>query len=393
MFEYFRNYPWNLALMIALHTGGVISEIDDACRPLRDVPEREADRKTLEWAKAWCLLGEKLNRQANRDEAANHRASAARKYLRGAMYYVIAERPLAPADPLKLETYRLGLEAFRKGIDLSSNAHELIEVPYASSFLPAIFVPAATPRPAPCVIHFNGLDSIKEFNYLTAADDWSRRGLACLFVDQPGTGGALRLNGLPAEIESERPASACIDYLQKRGEVDRSKIGICGISLGGYYAPRAAAFEKRLKFCVAHGAVFDVDEVLALRAQQGEAYARSVPHFDDHIKWVLGVTTREEAAAKMHRFTLKGVAEKITCPILIIHGRDDRQVPVEQAHKAYDAAVNSSNRKLIVLGPEDGGVEHCSVDNLPLVIDLIADWIIDTVEAQGAGVAGASDAR
>jgi fermentation-respiration switch protein FrsA (DUF1100 family) len=107
----------------------------------------------------------------------------------------------------------------------------------------------------------------------------------------------------------------------------------------------------------------------------------------------LGSTTREEVAAKMHRITLKGAAEKITCPVLIIHGRDDRQVPVEQAHKAYDAAVNSSNRKLIVLGPKDGRVEHCSVDNLPLVIDLIADWMVDTMEVRGAGVAAVNDAR
>jgi dienelactone hydrolase len=381
MFEYFRSYPSNLAMALALQAGGVISEIDDVCRPFRDIPDNEADRVTVDWAKGWRSLGEKLDRQAKRDEAANHRISAARKYMRGALYYMMAERPLAPADPLKMETYRRGLDASRKGIELSPNAHELVEIPYAGSSLPAIFVPASTPGPAPCVIHFNGLDSIKEFNYLTAAEDWSRRGLACLFVDQPGTGGALRLNKLPAEIESERAAAACIDYLEKRAEVDSSKIGICGISLGGYYAPRAAAFEKRLKFCVAHGAVFDIDEVLVLRARQGEAYARSVPHFDDHIKWVLGCTTREEVAAMMHRFTLKGVAGKITCPLLIVHGRDDRQVPFDQAHKTYEAAVNSSNRKLVVLGPEDGGVEHCSVDNLPLATDLMADWILDTMRS------------
>ena len=89
---------------------------------------------------------------------------------------------------------------------------------------------------------------------------------------------------MPSEIASERPAAARIDYLQKRGDVDPSKIGISGISLGDY-APGAAAFEKRLKFCVAHGAVFDFDKAPAVRAQQGEAHARLVPHFD-HIRWV-----------------------------------------------------------------------------------------------------------
>ncbi len=140
MFEYFRSYPSNLAMALALQAGGVISEIDDVCRPFRDIPDNEADRVTVDWAKGWRSLGEKLDRQAKRDEAANHRISAARKYMRGALYYMMAERPLAPADPLKMETYRRGLDASRKGIELSPNAHELVEIPYAGSSLPAIFV-------------------------------------------------------------------------------------------------------------------------------------------------------------------------------------------------------------------------------------------------------------
>ena len=105
-------------------------------------------------------------------------------------------------------------------------------------------------RPFPCIIHFNGFDWIKEFNYLLLAEEYARHGIASLFCDQPGSGGALRIQKLAAQIESEKSAAACVDYLERRTEVDRARIGIQGVSLGGYYAPRAAAFEKRLAGCV-----------------------------------------------------------------------------------------------------------------------------------------------
>src|SRR5207302_40438 len=109
-----------------------------------------------------------------------------------------------------------------------------------------------------------------EFNYFTLAEEYSRRGIAGLFCDQPGSGGALRYSGLTAEFASEKPAGACIDYLETRVDVDRHRIGIQAPSLGGYYAPRAAAFEKRLGCCVAAGAFYDATEAAAKRTAEGD---------------------------------------------------------------------------------------------------------------------------
>jgi fermentation-respiration switch protein FrsA (DUF1100 family) len=80
--------------------------------------------------------------------------------------------------------------------------------------------------------------------------------------------------------------------------------------------------------------------------------------------------------------TLKGVADKIACPLLVTHGGADRQIPVEQAQQTYEAAVNSPSRKLVVLGPEDGGIEHCSIDNGPLIREIACNWIVDVLRAQ-----------
>jgi len=391
MFEYFENnYPWNLAVVTALGMGAVASDVDTACRPLRAIADGDVGASSAAWAESWAALADRLRRQAARDEESRHGRSAGEKYLRAALYLFMAERALRCTDPRKLDIYRDATKMFGRGVDLHGDAAELVEIPYATDdgkrgAMPAVFVKAAPHgngraadgRPAPCIVHFNGFDWLKEFNYLSMADEYARRGIAGLFCDQPGSGGALRLHGLPAEAESERAAGACIDWLVRRGDVDPERIGIMAPSLGGYYAPRAAAFEKRLACCVAWGAFYDAGEVLALRIAQGDRYARSVPDVEDQMLWVTGTTSIEAAITFMRRFTLKDVAHHITCALLVIHGGRDRQIPVDHGQKTYDAAHNSRDRKLVVLQPEDGGVEHCAMDNFPLARDLAADWIAD----------------
>ncbi len=380
MFEYFENnYAWNLAVVSALGMGAVASDVDSACRPLRAIADGDVAISSPAWADAWTALGARLRRQGQQDEHAGHQRSAGEKYLRGALYQLMAERALRCSDPRKLECYRDAMGMFRTGVELRGDGATFVEIPYGRGVLPAIFVPAAGNRPAPCIIQFNGFDWVKEFNYLPMAEEYARRGIASLFCDQPGSGGALRLHGLPAEIESERAAGACIDFLARRRDVDVSRIGIMAASLGGYYAPRAAAFEKRLACCVAWGAFYDAGEVLQMRAAAGARYARSVPDVEDQMLWVTGRNSLEDAIAFMRQLTLKDVAQHITCPLLIVHGGRDRQIPVDHGQKTYDAARNSRARKLVVLQPEDGGVEHCSIDNFPLVRDLAADWIADTL--------------
>jgi len=102
--------------------------------------------------------------------------------------------------------------------------------------------------------------------------------------------------------------------------------------------------------------------------------------------WVFGKRTIEETLAVVKQMTLEGVAEKITCPLLIVHGENDRQVPLWHAEKTYERAINSPGRKLVVCRLADGGAEHCGADNGPLVVDIMSDWV---AEQLGGNVAGA----
>jgi dienelactone hydrolase len=163
------------------------------------------------------------------------------------------------------------------------------------------------------------------------------RGISTLMVDCPGSGEALRLQGLIARIDTEVWAAACVDHLQGRSDVDGDRIGLIGWSLGGYYAPRAAAFEKRLELVVARGANHNWERCSARWLEREGDYP--VPHYWEHVLWVWGHDdTFIQMSADVH---LDGVVEQITVPFLITHGDNDRQISLTYAHRSYEQATNS----------------------------------------------------
>src|SRR5262249_48921869 len=134
------------------------------------------------------------------------------------------------------------------------------------------------------------------------------RGVSTLMVDTPGSGEALWLGGLTARIETEGWATACVDYLVGRDDVDESRIGLAGWWLGGDYAARAAAFEKRLALVVAWGANHDWGAVQRRRLErEGE---RPVPHYWEHVLWVWGFEDVESFIEYADGVHLDGVVER-----------------------------------------------------------------------------------
>ena len=389
MFEYFpNNYTWSLAVMSALNRGGQISEVDEACRPLREIAGVKAlhgdQSQQRAWFESWMKLAERVERLGRADEEAKHPLSAGRKYLRAGIYYLLAERMPSHKDPRRLDAYKRGIAIFKRGLECRKEPMEYVEVPYGEHKLPAIFSRAPVPGRAPCMVHFDGLDVTKEIIYAGIADEFRRRGVSLLIVDHPGVGAALRLQGLTSGPDTEKPAGAAVDYLETRSDVDAQRIGIIALSLGGYYAPRAAAFEKRFKCAVAWGAIFDYGRCVEDRiGGRGEP---SVPGYAEHVNWVFGGETIEDTLTIVRQMTLEGVADKITCPLLIVHGENDRQVPLWHAERTYEAAVNSVGRELKICRLADGAAEHCGADNSTLVVDYMTDWAAEKLGGNPAGV-------
>ncbi|QVN19382.1 alpha/beta hydrolase family protein [Burkholderia pyrrocinia] len=382
MLEYFDDYAWNLALGMALDMGANMDEIDRASRTLRERSTQDDSDPAKAFFHAWADAAAQLVEKAELDQRNGNSLSASEKYRRAAILYITVER-MPPHDYApRIDAYDRLLACFSRYVSLGGVNCERVLVPYEGSVLPALFVRAPGDGPAPCMVHFNGLDGLKEFLFLSGFPAaLARRGVSTLVVDNPGVGEALRKHDLHNFAEAERPAAACVDYLEGRGDVDAARIGMVALSMGGHHAPRAAAFESRFKCCVAWGANHDFAARFRRRVDGATdpGLAPSVPHLVEHILWVFGAKSIAEALPIAERFTLERVLDRIRVPILITHGELDRQISVEDAYRTYDGCINSPHRELRIFTAQEGGEQHCSIGNMSLATDFMADWIADVL--------------
>jgi dienelactone hydrolase len=382
MYEPFPgNYVWNLSVNLALCMGGAIGEIETANARLRTAASESEDGGTEAFFSSWCDVADRLRRLGSEEAALGRRMSASEKYGRACVYYMTAERMQSRHYEPRRVAYQNMLDMAERWISMGELTCERVEIPFEGARFPGLFATVPWVERPPCMVFCNGLDSVKEMIYRSGmAQELQRRGIATLMVDHPGVGEALRLRNMTAIYDSERWAGAAIDFLQRDGRVDARRIGVMGWSLGGYYAPRAAAFEKRFSLCVAWGANHNWGELQRRRlAREGD---HPVPHYWDHVMWVWGKSSLNEFMEFAPKVSLVGVVQNISVPFLITHGAHDRQIPLDYAHQSFDEAVNSPKRELKIFTDREGGVEHVGADNMEPVRSYIADWIDETFAEQ-----------
>lgn len=380
MFRFFpTNYPWDLSINLSLEMGARIGEIQEMCGPLQEAAKAKDAEGTAAFRQTWVTMADKLIDLAKEDLEKGRAISAGDKYIRAANYMMTAERLLAHGSAGRVALYERMQETFYEGLKLSRSKAEKVTIPYGDSFLTGIFYPAENvDGPQPVLVQLNGLDSTKEMKFLVGLPRWlAQRGVASLVVDQPGTGDALRLRNLTARYDSEHWASKIVDYLETRDDVDPKRIGCEGVSLGGYYCPRAVAFEPRFAMGVCWGANHDWRDVQKRRKEAEGDFP--VPHYWAHVRWVFGAETDEEFMEKAENMHLNGVLDRIKVPFLVTHGKHDSQIPLKWAYETYEQLVNSPKRELKIFDERTGGVQHSSFDNSANAGAYIVDWVAEVL--------------
>ena len=379
-FLYFpSNYRWSMGLLICLGAApwtGI--EIDEVHRVGRALEDHVGDDTA--WFVEWVRMGDKIEARGREEERRGHRRTAASCFLRASRYYQTGERFIHQRAQQSQAVYTKSVNIFKEAAAaIRSPRIEPVEVPYENTSLPALLVhpdPAdGGTRPAPCIVFFDGFDVTKELQYGYGIPDLAARGVGCLIVDGPGNGESVRFRNLPLIAETERYATPVYEYVASRGEFDARRIGVMALSLGGYYAPRAAALEPRYACCVAWGAQWDYHAVWAKRLDElatGKVLSLSVP--PEHLQWVLGVSSQAAALKKLEGFRLDGIVQKMRCPFLLLHGEGDEQIPLAIAQKCFDA-VGSTEKTFRVFTREEGGFHHCQVDNVTIGVHAMWDWI------------------
>ena len=272
-----------------------------------------------DWCRQWGRTGQHYEQLAETAEAAGRLVTAGEAWRRAALCWHWGKFVFTDHPEEQRAAHERTVACFRRGASSLSPPAEPVRVPYAGTTLAAYLrvPPAQLP---PVVIMIPGLDSVKEELQATAEHLLSR-GLAVIAIDGPGQGETEY--ELPIEPAYERVTTAVADYLKGRGDVDPDRLGVFGVSLGGYYAARSAAYEPRVRAAVELAGPYrwDLDwDMLPAQTRttfQHRSGARSAAE------------ARERAAA----MTLEDAAARITCPLLVAHGGRDRLIPPYHAER------------------------------------------------------------
>jgi len=312
-----------------------------------------------DWCAAWCkraAVHETLGLQALAD---NYKLTGAEHLTRAAVYYHFAKFVYVHDLDQMRAAHMKAVQCRQLALPHQKPPIRRVEIPYQGKHLAGFLrLPEGAVRP-PIMIMVPGLDSAKE--ELEAYEiPFLQRGIATLMVDGPGQGEAEY--EFPIRGDYEVAVSAMVDYVLTLTEVDSSRIGLWGVSLGGYYAPRAVAFEKRIKACIGLAGPYDFgdnwDKVPELTREAFRVRA--------HCK------TQEEARKYASNLTLKnGVAQQISCPLFLVTGRQDRLVPWTDTQRMADEA--SGPVELMIV--EDGN--HIANNRPYRYRYRTADWMAE----------------
>jgi dipeptidyl aminopeptidase/acylaminoacyl peptidase len=333
-----------------------------------DVRERGLTQEA--WHDAWAGAAERLVAEAHGEGASTAPSDATRRdaLLRAFSYFRTAEFFLPMGGEERLVAYSRARGAFQEALPLLPVRAETVSVPDGdATYEGYVFSPpGGDGEPGPGVLCMGGADSYAEELYLFGAKALVDRGATVMVVDTPGRGIALRRDKLRAIAEYERPASKALDVLAAHPGVDPERIGVVGSSLGGYYGPRLASADERVKALVSWCACFDVLRDLY------DYY----PPIQAQMRWVVGADDDAEARRILSDFNLKDAAPRITCPILISHGANDEFMPTSSAEELFES-VGSADKQLKVWDADEGGALHCGYDNWAAYVPLMFDWLLD----------------
>jgi pimeloyl-ACP methyl ester carboxylesterase len=348
------------------------------------------------WHEQWSKTARRVHALADDALQQGQRVSAREAYLRASNYYRTAEFFLHgnPQDPRLLAIWSTSRTTFRQAVNLMDILVEEVLIPYEGTFLPGYYYrPDDSPKPHPTLIVHGGYDSTGEELYFMIAVAAIQRGYNCLTFEGPGQGALIREQHLPFRPDWEQVVTPVVDSVLRRPEVDPARIALMGISLGGYLAPRAAAFEHRLAALVANDGLYSfhfsekaraVPRVAALFGRAIAQYMlKKVMQRQTGIRWAIenGLFTFQvgsiwDLIEATESWSLEGVANTITCPTLVCEAEGDHFF-AGQPKRLYDALT--CPKTLLRFTADDGAEQHCQFGALLLSNHRMFEWLDTTL--------------
>jgi dipeptidyl aminopeptidase/acylaminoacyl peptidase len=315
-----------------------------------------------EWCAAWSVVAaehEQLGRDAM---AAGHTISAGQHLSQAAVYFHFAKFLFVGDLAQMRAAHEQAVRCLTAALPYLDPPGRRVAIPFEGSRLVGVLRLPHGPGPHPAMIMIPGLDSAKE-ELRSTEDLFLERGIATFSVDGPGQGEAeydLAIRG-----DWEVPGAAIIDVLTSAEGIDADRIGVWGVSLGGYYAPRVASGDQRVRACVALSGPYafaDAWDSGPILTREAFRVRSKSPDMD-------------AARRRAEELTMEGRAVLITCPLLAIMGKLDRLIPWQHAQRLVSEA--SGDAQLLLL--EQGN--HGCANLAPFHRQATADWAAERLGA------------
>jgi len=403
MRPFFKNDDFNFLTEIAL--GSVYWQAADVGEVLSTV-DRIHDGRARSWVDEWTATADRLAQLAAAGAAAGRARSAAGQYLRGSLYYSLATYSADAAGEPDLfgslwEKHRAAWDRFVDLADFGPAVAERIEVPYEGTTLPGYFFRAGQAGSARRTLIFNnGSDGSAVGAWTGGIAAALGRGWNAMTFDGPGQNAALVRQGLAFRPDWEKVITPVVDFLSARSDVDEEKLALLGVSQGGYWVPRALAFEHRIAAAVADPGVVDVStiilghlpHVMIKLLEEGER-----EKFDRDMEWTLKISasTRSLLAMRMRPYGVSApydffsaardyalsdvVIAQIATPVLVTDP-DNEQFWPGQSRELFDRLAGET-KAIIAFTEEEGADSHCEPAASGLRAERIFDWLDERIPA------------
>jgi hypothetical protein len=353
------------------------------------------------WFAAWVALGERIAGIAESSAAGGHRVSAARAYLRAANYYATAVNAISALDEgtdRLLPTFRAHRAAWEGFLATTHWPVERIDIPYQGSSMPGwFFRPDNAEGPRKTLVMTLGSDEAITGIWGQGVEGGLERGYNVVLYEGPGQQSMLFERGMPFRPDWEQVLTPVVDYLLTRDDVDPDELGLYGVSQGGYWVPRALAFEHRFAAAIADGGVVDVSRTwtqhiphrLLAAYQKGDK-----ERFDKEMGWAFhlpgtraaklawnfrsrpyGVSGYSAALDAVAQYDLTEVAGQIRTPLYVIDADGDQFFGGQPAELA--ALVPGSTYARFTQA--EGASFHCQPLARELTEQRMFDWLDDQI--------------
>jgi len=342
------------------------------------------------WINAWSVVAERLLRRAEEADRAGKRITASSTFLRAATYWRASLLYFSHPEDMRIALYaHFSSKCYERYLELSGDPGTYVEIPYENTFLPGYFYrsPVAAEK-APLLILTPGRDTWAE-DTCWVYEAALRRGIHCLVYDGPGQGYALRLNNLRFRPDWENVVRPVVDFALDIPGIDPTRIGLMGLSFGAFLSTRAAAFEKRLKVCIANPgsiswgrSILDhfappirqklVEEgpAFLLQTLTGTAEHASLGWLVRDYAWKHGVPQAEVFKALL-AYDNTSVIDQIECEMLVMDGTEE--MARGQAQRLFDAL--RCPKHYLLFDDTSTAQAHCQIGAYSTATEYLFSWI------------------